>query len=464
MRGQPFNWDNLAADQFRRAIAIDPEFAEAHAELAFALMQVRDREWHLKEQPRRMRKLAEAEAVIEIALQLAPGLARVHTARGALLLHKGDRAEAVAALRRALSMDPNTPDNAWLLLSAAGESRPGEGWELLQDITRSDPLHPWTNIDLAWGHAVRGDHGEADRTFRRLLSVQQPGEQVYLHSRPHFANTGRFAEANQIAKRFLGEAVHTTGSDLAVNLLAETYAWVGMWPQAAFWRAWKNDEVIDVHDYAEVVALEPEGRFQDVVNHYDRLMAREGRSVADLNLRFAGVYGRMLALTGRFSETIEVLEPVLDPGITPPDIVLWGDPREALIYAYQQSGAWNKAQPFLDQLAQKWKHLEEAGRLHYAKDLFDYSRFTLLTGDLDRAVGLLQRAYDAGWRGYYWIVHDPRWEPLRGDPRFEQIMRSSEAHVEAERREIERIDAQDGFQDHLNAAMALRARAGVAQE
>jgi len=53
--------------------------------------------------------------------------------------------------------------------------------------------------------------------------------------------------------------------------------------------------------------------------------------------------------------------------------------------------------------------------------------------------------FDAGWRGYYWVVHDPRWDQLRADPRFQALMAAVKKHVEAQRAAMELIDAEENF-------------------
>ena len=48
--------------------------------------------------------------------------------------------------------------------------------------------------------------------------------------------------------------------------------------------------------------------------------------------------------------------------------------------------------------------------------------YTLL-GRNDEAIGCLERAVDKGFGHREWIDHDPDLEPLRGNPRFQSIMR-----------------------------------------
>ncbi|HEY2941065.1 MAG TPA: protein kinase [Vicinamibacteria bacterium] len=101
-----------AVDQFRRAIALDPRFAMAHAGLGetyatmFFYLEPR-KEWEEK-----------AYVSIERALALDPGLADGYAARGLLAwtLSNGFPHERAAAdFRRALELDPNLVDARWML-------------------------------------------------------------------------------------------------------------------------------------------------------------------------------------------------------------------------------------------------------------------------------------------------------------------------------------------------------------
>ena len=131
-----------------------------------------------------------------------------------------------------------------------------------------------------------------------------------------------------------------------------------------------------------------------------------------------------LYIVGAWQEAIRTLEPVIE--VDTPDDVVWGGAREALVYAYQKTGAGAKAEPFLAQMGKEW---EARGLLHYGPELVDYALFTLLTG----------------WRSYYQVINDPRWDPLRANPPFRALMAAVREHVGAQRAEMERIDAEEKF-------------------
>jgi hypothetical protein len=66
--------------------------------------------------------------------------------------------------------------------------------------------------------------------------------------------------------------------------------------------------------------------------------------------------------------------------------------------------------------------------------------------DYPRAIDLLERAADAGWRAYFPIRRDPRWDPARADPKFQAVL-------DRQRAELEAIEAEDDFEARLDAAL-----------
>lgn len=94
------NWTK-APEMFRRAIALDPDYAQAHAGLADSLAQLLL--WRIVESPG---VLDEALAAAQRALELAPQLAEAHVAHANTLSLAGDDKGAVTAFERAIELNP----------------------------------------------------------------------------------------------------------------------------------------------------------------------------------------------------------------------------------------------------------------------------------------------------------------------------------------------------------------------
>ena len=96
-----FTW-TAAPEMFRRAIALDPDYAQAHAGLADALVELLL--WRLA---RPEDVLDEALAASRRALELAPDLAEAHVAHANTLHLTGNTAESEAEFAKAIALNPN---------------------------------------------------------------------------------------------------------------------------------------------------------------------------------------------------------------------------------------------------------------------------------------------------------------------------------------------------------------------
>ncbi|MEM9335544.1 MAG: tetratricopeptide repeat protein [Pseudomonadota bacterium] len=91
-----------AVEHFSRAIDLDPEFAEAHAQLAMALLEKVHFGGHPVE-----RQNALAEPHIESALSLKPELSEAYEAQAFLERHRGRFSDAEVAYENAIALNPN---------------------------------------------------------------------------------------------------------------------------------------------------------------------------------------------------------------------------------------------------------------------------------------------------------------------------------------------------------------------
>ncbi|MFC1702015.1 hypothetical protein ACFL1J_04645 [Pseudomonadota bacterium] len=73
--------------------------------------------------------------------------------------------------------------------------------------------------------------------------------------------------------------------------------------------------------------------------------------------------------------------------------------------------------------------------------LYEAARNAVLMGNKELALNRLEQAVTAGWRAYYINKHDPRWDALKDDPRYQALMAQVQADVDRQRTEVERIDA-----------------------
>ena len=160
-----------AREELQRAVEIDPQFAEAHAELAIAQA--------LEEIPGAMDR---ARASVQRALQLKPRLLRARAAEGFLLMNGDPRdpAGAERVLREVLDQDPNMSDALnWLQGAVQEQGRDDEARAILERAALIDPLHPSIVANLAGALYEAGEVDRAMRLLERQLEQPRPGFMVY---------------------------------------------------------------------------------------------------------------------------------------------------------------------------------------------------------------------------------------------------------------------------------------------
>jgi protein O-GlcNAc transferase len=125
---------NLEAN-CRRAIAARPESAEAHANLAAALLN--------------LDQLDEAESACREALRLKPALAEAYCNLGAVLLKKERAEEALACCEEAVRLKPDSPEALNNLGNAVRDRRRAR--EYYERALAADPAYfeAWMNLSTA---------------------------------------------------------------------------------------------------------------------------------------------------------------------------------------------------------------------------------------------------------------------------------------------------------------------------
>ena len=131
----------LAAEAlFEQAIALDPNFALAHAELAY--IQYVHVTWRVHPEQREA-QLSKGFAHARRALELEASLPLANRALGNLHLRAGEHADAVMWSRRGLELNPGEAGgHAWLANVLSYVGRSAEALEQLDYARRLDPLQP----------------------------------------------------------------------------------------------------------------------------------------------------------------------------------------------------------------------------------------------------------------------------------------------------------------------------------
>jgi tetratricopeptide (TPR) repeat protein len=162
-----------ALDRFERAIAVDPNFAPAHAALAGVYGTLGA--WEIGLLPP-AEALAKAKAAATRALELDPQLAAGHTAVGYTRLHFDWNAErACREFDQAIALNPAWVDaHHWHSHALCAAARFTESLGACRRIVELDPLNPLMHAHVAWHHYMARDFGEALAQSERVVRME-PG-------------------------------------------------------------------------------------------------------------------------------------------------------------------------------------------------------------------------------------------------------------------------------------------------
>ncbi len=256
-----------AAEEFQKAIALDPNYANAYVELAMAQAFAAE---VVGSPAERNEGISRALSSVEQAITLAPNLALAYKARGYLRYTRlWDWLGAAADFKQALALDPNNAE----LLSSYSQSlfftgQQKEAIAMARKATLVDPLSlaTWHNLGLllfssgqdsearqAWQHALEINPGA--RWPNYLLGYLDLKERKTGDAVAHFRVTDEAFKLTGTAmvEHTLG---HTQKSDEALGILktkymagsafqvAAIYAWRGEKEQAFGWL----DRAYEQHD------------------------------------------------------------------------------------------------------------------------------------------------------------------------------------------------------------------------
>jgi TolB-like protein/Tfp pilus assembly protein PilF len=442
-----------AREDLRKAIETDPQFADAHAELAIALTIGSPSD----------SALDEAQQLIDIALSLQPGMPRALAAQGLLYMQKSepDYTAAESLLRQVVRQDPNMSDGLlWLSNTLSALQKDEESFKILERAIRLDPLHPSIVRNFSVDLFARGEDKRAERLLLQVLAASQDKPVSLYGLYALYERRGQLNKAIEIAK-------HEVLSGAAAHYfqIAKLYAEIGDWESSEYWLQRSKEDHPHFFGTPFFDATLPwwQGRYAEAASLYRQALEADNRSPEDLQLLLRFWLGWIQGPSNQHEMTIEVLEPVLIPETVYEADALSIHAGQALAWAYVQTGRIDRAATILETLDNYFAELDQ-GDLLFNTELipfFDgYYRYALntrLMGDLDLALDRLEQAIELGWRGYYLNHHDSRWDVLRDNPRFQELMASVKADVDKQRAEQNRVDAEDDFIARLNARMAAEA-------
>jgi len=442
-----------AIEALERSIELDPNYAPAHAELAIALA------WG---------EIADVEAATraaDTALNLSPGLVRAMAARGLILAQRKppDLGSAEATLGQVLAQAPHMSDAVlWLSNTLMMQGRIAEADELLERGVRTDPLHPALVRRAMIMLAERGEDQRAESMA--LRSIESPENRSFTNYYALFMfyrSRGRLDDAVQLARTWT-ETIESAGYTACYCMMIWAHSSLGDWPAADNWIARSERDfgaTRHLHRF-RALSLRARGRYDEAlaaINRYPADRFPQGGQAAISDLVWLGV---LEALSGDHKAAVTTLAPLRDP----PEMSLesnfrglfGGDAMQVLAWSYAQTGQADRSTAMLAELEREFALLDAQGTLLFMlNDVpYHYALNALLQGNQEVALERLETIYESGWRTYYEHHLDPRWDPLRDNPRFQALMTKVRADVDRQRAELESTESHQAFVARLDASMS----------
>jgi adenylate cyclase len=156
-----------ARQQFEKALALDPQYAQAYARLGGTYWL--EWAWRWSADPQTLER---ALALGQQAVALDDSLPTAHSLLSWVYGQKQQSDQAIAEGERAIALDPNDADSyagqAQTLLLAG---RPQDALQVLAQAMRLNPHYPpWYFFELGWAYRLTGRFTEAVATLKELIS------------------------------------------------------------------------------------------------------------------------------------------------------------------------------------------------------------------------------------------------------------------------------------------------------
>lgn len=224
--------DTIAAmDLLQEAVALNPNLAEAYAQLARAHNTMA---FKFSSGEARKKHHENAEVAIEKALQLNPELAEAHFARGLILWSNSNRfphEQAIKAYKRSLAIEPNSDETHHQL--SLIYSHIGMDEEALKSVRKALELNPNNTLARFRVGVYLQYQGKFDEALEVFKSV--PREHTPILMDRSLAETliqlKRYKEAEVVADGYLQQFPQDEGGSMT-SIKAVLLAKTGRWDEA----------------------------------------------------------------------------------------------------------------------------------------------------------------------------------------------------------------------------------------
>jgi len=382
------------------AIALDREYAPAFAQRAIATLLLSKRSYGSIPE---LEATRQARRFIDTALKLDPQLAEGWAALG--LYHNSRAAEheqAIEALSKALSLNPNLIDASnWLQIAVGESGDPRAAMLILEDMIEKDPLYKPAFGNAMNAFNVFGQAEKADALIEKFRTFYPNDAQIMrADAMVHFFR-GESARGLQLAE----QALEISPANAVVQF---TYS-VGLIMTGQTERL-----ATEGIDFTRVFALETIGR-------------RDEAFQLAFSLAGEGYIGNLFGLfneTDRSHDLVNYLEerwPGLDEFAADyPHDNFGYDLMTDVAYAYAKTGNQQRFDDAMALVESAVTTLSEQGVDNFVNNRQN-ARYFVLAGQNDAALEQLSKAVDSGMRNGERLESDVVFTTLWDDPRYQAL-------------------------------------------
>lgn len=381
-----------ALELYQQAIALDPNFGLAYAELGQAELRM-----YYGGEDRSPERLAGAEADIDKSISLDPNLAVGHLGRQAILQEKQDDAKAMTELQLVQRRWPNDPQG--VLSMAAMKGRRGDWQAELAGRLRALELDPQNST---WWRWLAGRYGElrryddAEQSYRKVLALA-PDDWIARGNRAlTLIDQGRLDEAREAMKGWPTAKLGNNALSLEFGILGD----------------------IELYSRNYDAALEAARNIPAVGNHIPTRVFPFGDINKNIDIGFILLFkGDVVGARAAFMAARAGLEPQRTAHAGDADfydaaarIATGLGERDAAIDAASKAVALVPIEKDV-----------HAGQNYLLTLTGVYAHF----GDADKAMPLLEKLFAMPTTGHIatpaLLRLEPIWDPIRNDPRFRKL-------------------------------------------
>ena len=400
-----------AVRKFERAVALDPDYAIAHAELAMALISASSNYFQLLP---RDEATARAKKHANHAMALDPDLAEAHAALGRLAWMNGEFDNALTAFVRALENNPNYSDvHSWMALLSA---RVGRYKEILPHQERALRLDPVSVVAMNnYVHSLI-ELGRLDEAARELEKIHAISPRIYADYQGRVKSAG--GKWAYLVLGGLDELRINAGDLRAKGLLSWSFLMIGL-----------EQEAHAINDSPDSSLLLAMGRPLEAIAAAEALLANGQPNIPSARKNL----GMTFAASGDFAGARSLLEDCWQHFGRRITMGVFGlESAAALIAIRRDAGDDTGAAEILAAIWDDVRRLREAGFATVGYMSTDYGEglASYLAGEREKGLALIASASEDG----YFIWPDKAYmQELYEDPGFAPILAKQAARQSRER-------------------------------